>query len=367
MDSATFIKKKLLDATKNKSDKNAREYYWNCIKEYGYSEELISNPYLSDSEDSDSSDDEYSAFEEYSSGSGSGIKSKNKKKRINEYYSPGEISYSETQHLTLQNERTQRTFIQPGDNSLINRLSELNTWTSVTSEDNDLRKVNEIIDFALNNIIKTQDYKNIQKLALNMYYNILKYYASNLLNLQSNQGNLKKGFIVLVIYYSLVYFKMNVGIEQIISLVPDARLSQVPKAREYIELIFEGNDNYSFIFDNPEQEYVKGLCGLEKLLPAEVIFKINKVKNQLIAFNIFSSPLSGIQIAACIYFVTSLGISKGGITQKRLTVNLNGVDSNITMRLLSTTCGPSFAEATLTKNVKIIADFYKKNRGLITS
>lgn len=75
-------------------------------------------------------------------------------------------------------------------------------------------------------------------------------------------------------------------------------------------------------------------------------------------------PLSNIQIAACIYFVTSIPMSKGGIFQTRLRIiNSSNSEIKITTQFLMDKCG-NFAPATLTKNVNAIITFYKNNPDL---
>jgi hypothetical protein len=72
-----------------------------------------------------------------------------------------------------------------------------------------------------------------------------------------------------------------------------------------------------------------------------------------------------VQIAACIYFVTSLSISKGGISQKRKMVSINGIQKNITIQMLEERCR-GFSGATLSKTVDLIVGFYSTNPRLRT-
>jgi len=168
----------------------------------------------------------------------------------------------------------------------------------------------------------------------------------------------------MVIYYSLVYFKRNANIESIVRFIPDASISYIPRAKKNIMLIFRESPNYSFILSN-NSEFSEnfGTCNkiIEMLMP-NVQRIINIVKNDL-SENI-QRPLSNIQIAACIYFVTSVPSGKGGIFQSRLKViNSSNSEIKITTQFLIDRCG-NFAPATLTKNVNAIITFYKNNPNL---
>jgi hypothetical protein len=125
-------------------------------------------------------------------------------------------------------------------------------------------------------------------------------------------------------------------------------------------LIFKESPNYSFILStNTNTNTNTNIIGV---LPPNVQRIINKVKNDL--SQSIQTPLSNIQIAACIYFVTSVPLSKGGIFQTRLKV-INNMNSEIkiTTQFLIDRCG-NFAPATLTKNVNEIITFYKNNPDL---
>jgi hypothetical protein len=244
-----------------------------------------------------------------------------------------------------------RTFIEPLSNNLTtssgNRLSEINTWISVSQEETELKKVIEKIDQALNSL-GLSDQVNIRRFAVNMYWNIMLYYKKNTLGLSQNKGNLKNGYITLVIYYSLNYFKRNVGIEQIVRVTPDSRLNYIPKAKKNIKQIFLKSPNYSFL--NTEfSENISSECNnLIKILPNNIQVIINKINEHL---------SNNTNIAAIIYYVTSVPLSKGGILQKRLVLENN---KKITTEFLINKCG-KIAPATLSKIVNNIINFYNNN------
>ena len=352
----TFLKKLLLKVTARKRPANAREFYWTCIKDTGYSEprdysdypDYQDYPENNSDYSSDSDEDPYSVFKRVSSRSSGSSGS-----RASEYYeAPGVLGVSESQQMSISDQYGfNRTFIEPLSNNLTtssgNRLSEINTWINVSQEETELKKVIEKIDQALNSL-GLSDQVNIRRFAVNMYWNIMLYYKKNTLGLSQNKGNLKNGYITLVIYYSLNYFKRNVGIEQVVRVTPDSRLNYIPKAKKNIKQIFLKSPNYSFL--NAEfSENISSECNnLIKILPNNIQVIINKIIEHL---------GSTTNIAAVIYYVTSVPLSKGGILQKRLVLENN---KKITTEFLINKCG-KIAPATLSKIVNNIINFYNNN------
>ena len=252
-----------------------------------------------------------------------------------------------------------RTFIGPlGDTTTKtgNRLSELQSWVTADPKEMELKAVSEIIEGSLN-FLQLGDSDQIRSTAVNMYFNIMEYYNSgNPLQLGVNKGDLKKGYILMCIYYALMYNKKQITIEKVLRSIKESRSSYLPKAKENILKIFENAPGYEFLTVQQEPYYVTNLCNLINLLPNEITRSINKVKSDLITSGLFPNELNSVQIAACIYYVCNT------IQQKRLEVVLpeSGKSVKITQVLLSSKCG-SFSPATLTKQVDIIIGFYQRN------
>jgi len=347
-----FLSRLLKKATVRKSPARAREFYWDCIKNLGYSNQ----PVLTDYPEIDYSEpeDPYAVFKQ--------MESNAPLVPNREYYSPPVLGVAESQQMSISDQYGfNRTFIGPLESSFTtssgNRLSEINKWINVSNEETELKKVIEIIDQVLNGL-GLSELLNIRRLSINMYWNIMQYYKTNSLGLTINKGSLKLGYITMVIYYSLVYFKRNVTTESIVRFIPDASISYLPRAKKNIMLIFKESPNYSFILGTNTNNNTN-IIGV---LPPNVQRIINKVKNDL--SQSIQTPLSNIQIAACIYFVTSVPLSKGGIFQTRLRItDGNNSEIKITTRLLMDKYG-NFAPATLTKNVNAIITFYKNNPDL---
>jgi hypothetical protein len=353
-----FLSRLLKKATLRKSPARAREFYWDCIKNLGYSNQ----PVFTDYSEIEESEDPYAVFKQMESGTQDTLPMNR------EYYSPPVLGVAESQQMSISDQYGfNRTFIGPLESSFTtssgNRLSEINKWINVSNEETELKKVIEIIDQVLNGL-RLSELLNIRRLSINMYWNIMQYYKTNSLGLTINKGSLKLGYITMVIYYSLVYFKRNVTTESIVRFIPDASISYLPRAKKNIMLIFRESPNYSFILGtNSDFSENSGTCNkIIEMFPPNVQRIINKVKNDL-SENI-QRPLSNVQIAACIYFVTSVPLSKGGIFQTRLKViDGNNSEIKITTGLLMDRCG-NFAPATLTKNVNAIITFYKNNPDL---
>ena len=350
-----FLSRLLKKATLRKSPARAREFYWDCIKNLGYSNQ----PVLVDYSEIEEPEDPYAVFKQMDSNA--------PLVSNREYYSPPVVpvlGVAESQQMSISDQYGfNRTFIGPLESSFTtssgNRLSEINKWINVSNEETELKKVIEIIDQVLNGL-GLSELLNVRRLSINMYWNIMQYYKTNSLGLTINKGSLKLGYITMVIYYSLVYFKRNVAIESIVRFIPDASISYVPRAKKNIMLIFKESPNYSFILStNTNTNNNTNIIGV---LPPNVQRIINKVKNDL--SQSIQTPLSNIQIAACIYFVTSVPMSKGGIFQTRLKIiDGNNSEIKITTGLLMEKYG-NFAPATLTKNVNAIITFYNNNPDL---
>jgi hypothetical protein len=355
-----FIKNKLLQSTARKRFYNAKKFYWDCILSYGdkyYNSEL---KYLES--DTEEEEDLYKYFKTNEEKIQKICETCGKKLNENEFCKicniTPQLGYKESEHITRGNiYGFNRTFIGPMSDTRTNsgnRLSELQTWVTTDPKEMELKSISEIIENSLN-VLGLGDSDQIRKTAINMYFNIMEYYSSgNPLNLGFNKGDLKKGYILLCIYYSLIYNKKQISMEKVLRSIRESRSSYLPQAKENILKIFNNASGYDFLKE--QNYYVTNLCNLVNLLPRNIVNLINKVKSDLIASGLFPNELNSIHIAACIYYVCN------DIQQKRLEIILpeSGKSVKITQALLSSKCG-SFSPATLTKQVNIINSFYKRS------
>ena len=174
------------------------------------------------------------------------------------------------------------------------------------------------------------DNQKIKEFALKLYQRVLGYYRDgNTFNLKSNSQSIKRGYVALVLWYSLINFKINISREKLVSYFDRTILSDLFEPEKYMKLIFQDE------LPTP----VFNLCGINNL-PPELIGKIYKVIEQF-----DSSPK---YTAAAVYFVCSVDIQRGGIIPKKI--------KGITLEFLETHC--KITQSTISKAVKEIIAFY---------
>jgi hypothetical protein len=375
-----FFKNLLLKSTVHFNPANARKFYISCIDNAGY----ILKPNISDnlSEPEDEQEELFRQMEEiYRQGPSlsesdtefcelcNTQKIKEGNCRFCENYSGDvKLGYQESQQMTQRSTilpSTNRSFIGPLDDSLLtsgNRLSEINTWINMTKDEVELKKVNEVIADSLN-ALRLSDQDLIRKMAINIFWNIMEYYKNNYLKLKANKGDLRMGYVILAIEYSINYFGRTKSLDAIGQSIDGARLSMIPDARKNIKKIFAESPDYSFLLVNPESTLLSTLCNLEYKFPLSIVSKIKQVKSDLVNSKSFGNPIENVELAACIYYITSIPISKGGILQEKETFTIDGVQTKITQDFLKRYCG-NMTLSLLTKNTNVIIQFYKMNPNL---
>jgi len=222
----------------------------------------------------------------------------------------------------------QRTFLQNDDS----RLSELQK-RGITSEESEFAKVSEIIDTALS---KLQHHKvnldtvKIKDYALKLYKEILDYYTSgNIHQFKSNSQSIKRGYIALVLWYSLIQFQINISHEKLISYFNKTLVHDLFESEKYIKIII------------PNLPKIKqDLTFLKDFVNTEIIDKIPKVIEHF-----DSSPK---YTAAAVYYICSVPIHKGGIIPKKI--------KTITLDLLSKHF--KITPSTISSGVQNIISFY---------
>ena len=251
-----FIKDILLRATERKRFFNAKKFYWDCILSYG--DKYYNSGLVNSDSDLDSEEDLYKYFEQppqdvqqFCKSCGSKLNPDEACKICNMYSVQQPLGFQESQHITRQNiYGFNRTFIGPlSDVSTKagNRLSEIQTWVTADPKEMELKTISEIIESSLN-VLGYSDHEQIRRTAINMYWNIMEYYTSgNPLKLGVNKGELKKGYIILCIFYSLIYNKKSISTERVLRSIKESRSSYLPQAKENILRIFENTPGYEFL------------------------------------------------------------------------------------------------------------------------
>jgi len=355
-----LLRNALLNKTERKRFYNAKKFYWDCITSHG---DKYFDSGLKDEIYEPEEEDPYAAFFSQPEKKSEVISFCNEcnaqlmKTGLCEYcnYIIPKLGFQESQQMS-QSGRFSRTFISPDADFTTrsgNRLLELQKWVTIDPQEMELKKVGEIIEHSLTDL-KYYENPNIFKTALNIYWNIMEYYKTNPLRLNVNKGTLRKGYIVMCIYYALMYNKQIISKERLVRSIQelDYNISYLPDAQRNILQIFENVPGYEFLYTQDELPVVTTLCDLINILPKNIVKSINKVKKDLIDAGVFQQKMTYIQIAACIYYVCNV------LTKPRLEIILPiGGKTKITHELLSSKCG-SFAPATLTKQVKIISNHF---------
>jgi hypothetical protein len=143
----------------------------------------------------------------------------------------------------------------------------------ITQRETDLGNFSETIDTALNKIY--QNYKNIdvQKIktfALNLYNKVLDYYIDNAFGFKSNSHTIKKGYIALIVWYSLLQFNINIPQDKLVTYFENIQFAYLHEPDKYLHRIFTN-------LPKP----VNNLCGMKQMLldkfGQELIDKIYKI------------------------------------------------------------------------------------------
>ena len=177
-----------------------------------------------------------------------------------------------------------RTFIQTDDQRMIalqQRIKE--------NSETDYDKVKEIVSVALNQLSVDINYNSILQFAMNMYLTIKKEYTEEL------SGDVKRGTMVYILYYSLLEHKINIPPEDLLVYFnKDWNIGILPKAAK-VFLIFGEKNTFK-----PENF----LCNI--VLDIKTREKVTEAINILKENRIFSEPATISQVAAVIYYITNL-------------------------------------------------------------
>lgn len=230
------------------------------------------------------------------------------------------------------------TFIEPGqvfvtflkDGKEIKRdLSKLNTWLSSDPEESkfliSLKKINETLD------ILSPDYNQIifertKPIILSMWYNILKIKPDI-------RGKEKQALMVWSIYYPLVYNKMNINIQKLVSMF-DIQIGEVYSYNFIMKDIFN-NTQYEKYISIP----VGSTSDIE--ISEEIKKKIKAIKRDLKDY--ISEPLKDKELYGIIYYIAKQ------LNNKKFTLVYLSEKSGLSTVLISSEANK-------------IERFYKKNQ-----
>ena len=249
-----LLKKNLLKLTDKKNFFKARDYYWdNCIQQYGYSKFPTTRP---ESPEKLLTDEEL-AFMEFEMSRGGFKKEVNKTLCQNcgtqypsdeicglcsRYYSSEKTSYDDLSRSSISSpygyNKTYITVFSEDSDKKLKRLSEIQKWVTTDPEEQKLKVDSEKIDSILQSLGMSND--SVRLYAIDLMYNIRKYYTKNVSKLKLNRGSLRLGYIALSVYYAILKVTgTKVNMNLIVSPL-GATLADLPEAKRNMDIIFKG-------------------------------------------------------------------------------------------------------------------------------
>ena len=232
------------------------------------------------------------------------------------------------------------TFIEPGTNfisilkdnkEVIRDLGKINTWINSDPEElkiiNNFKKINSILDEISGNYNRII-FDDVKSQILSMWYNIIKIKPDI-------RGKEKQALITWCIYYPMVYNKLQINIQRIVSMLD----IQIGDAYSY-------NFVMKDIFNNTSYEkYISIPIGTvsDIQIPEEILKKLNKIKRDLKDY--LSNPLKDKELYGILYYIAKQ------MNDKRFTLIYLSEKSGLSTVLISSEANK-------------IDTFYKKNQSL---
>ena len=163
------------------------------------------------------------------------------------------------------------------------------------------------------------------------------YYKTNVHSFKVNKGSLKRGYVFLCAYYSLIYNGYQFSRDQLISTLGiDPQV--ISEAEKNIKRIFEDIPAYSSMF---EEAFCPGIWGiLQKSCNGKVL--VEEVK-KLLAKN----GNSKLNLYSIIYYIFNQKYPN------RIKVIYNDCEQFVTYDFLNKMCG-SFASQTVRRNIEVL-------------
>jgi hypothetical protein len=327
----TLINKKFRNPEKQ------RKFLIDCIESNGY---ILKNENL---EQDNSDSDDYEDLYQHMMPSGSGQNSSN-------YNQEFQQSIVEQAQSSVDPYGFNRTFIHVNSHAS-DKLAELQK-RGITYEETQFNKVKEQMEEIINNVLPTSDFINkILQTALNIYLNIIIYYKTNPFNFTEMKGSLKKGYIFLCLYYSLIYNNNFVEKEKLMEHSGSIRLKDLPIADKNMKLIFNGIKGYSFMYSsfhgsiNPKQ-FLSKTTNINKSELLKSIENVIEETKHIV-------PSTKLGIYSIIYFVCN------DYYNFRVKIMYNDTESFVTYKILNEMFEP-FASATVRKITDQLRTFFKK-------
>jgi len=258
-------------------------------------------------------------------------------------------TFMEQQQSSIDPYGFNRTFIHA--NSQTSKLVELQK-RGITYEETQFNKVKEemerLVHMSLQKNIDAQQEKIIET-ALNIFMNIVIYYNTNPYGFAYMKGSLKRGYIFLSVYYSLIYNGYDTDLENLIQYSEKTRLKDIPQADKNIRRIFGGVHGYSFLNKKVQVNPGNFLSKSININPSQLIQTIENVVEETRNF----IPLTKLSMYSIIYFVCNEYLPY------KVKIEFNNAQTRVTYKVLDQIFG-NYSSATVRKIIDKILQFYKK-------
>ena len=213
-------------------------------------------------------------------------------------------SFTEQDQSSISGPFVSRTYIQGNE-----KLSNINV-RGIASEEQDYNLVREKISNFLNKILSKNpdlNFEGILKYAMEFYLDIKKIYIETNLLKGEMKGAVKKGYILLVLYYALINFRNCVNLSDLVSYF-EISLSDLTKADKNIKMVFGDNPKYLFINNIPEMclNFMRNQFDKKVINLIETKIKLLQESGKI------NTPATSIEIAAIIHIITKLSLKKIG-------------------------------------------------------
>ena len=328
---------------KFRNPQKQRKFLIDCIRSSGYINSENSESDVS----SENSENEFEDLYEHM------IKQKENGNDRQENYQDFQSSYQEQQHSSVDPYNFNRTFITLSLENGGDRLAELQK-RGISYEETKFDKVKEEMETIIKGI-NSDENGELLKTALNIYINIMIYYNTNPFNLMQMKGSLKRGYILMSVYYSFIYNNQFVDKEKL--LTGNIRLKDLPNAEANMKMIFKGKfDN----FDQKSHTNFRNFVNFKKFLkflkyPINIDNKkLLKTIDNVIEETTEIVPSTKLGLYSIIYFVCN------NYFPFKVKIILNDSQTFITYPLLNEEIG-AFSSPTVRKITDKLVKFYKKS------
>jgi hypothetical protein len=265
------------------------------------------------------------------------------------------LSLQEQESSSIDPYGFNRTFISTNSRQA-DKLAELQK-RGITYEETQFTKAKEQMEYLIEIAMKGNIDAPLDKIlqsALNMYLNIMIYYTNtenpNPYNLNEIKGSLKKGYLFMCVYYSLIFNGYYMDREKLMEQSEKIRFRDLPLAERNMKRIFEGIHGYDFLNNSFHGTYNPGnfLSKSTNIQSKELIQIIEKVIEETKSF----VPSTKLGIYSLLYFVCNEYLPY------KVKIMFKGLETRVTYKVLDSIFG-TYASATVRKITDQLLRYYR--------